>query len=269
MLVDTHCHLYMSPLGENVEGAIARAKGNGVEKIIVPAINAETAHSARVLAERFEEVHFAVGIHPLEIEPDYTSDSAERCIRTFYPHPKLVGIGEIGLDFRHRRNASDKNSCSALEERQAEVFASQVRVACELNLPIIVHNVDAGREIIEVLESFPEARGVFHCFDGAKRTINFLRKREFYASFAGNITYKNARSVRLAIRKTPEERILVETDAPFITPEPMRGNFNEPAYLHLTLEKVAEALEKSAKEVKILTSRNAYYLFGLGTFIFP
>ncbi len=262
MLVDTHCHLYFPPLIDEINLVIDEAREAGVEKMVVPGINEETSHLARELAESFEDVYFAVGLHPNELKSDISPDEQISFISKFHPHQKLVAIGEIGLDFRFRRNAKDLDSLKRAEMLQMRAFNEQVEIACELGLPIIIHNKDAGKEIISLLERHSKASGVFHCYDGAKRTLNFLKSSNFYVSFAGNITYKKNAHLLKALRNVPIERILIETDAPFMSPEPFHGLPCKPCYLRETFAFISETLAKFSETTKIIVSQNAYKLFG-------
>jgi len=259
MLIDTHCHLFVPALRDGLDMVLARARDAGIEKIIVPALNPETANSAVELADAYEEVYFAVGYHPSEVDESTSLDEIAKIIESFKGHKKLVAIGEIGLDFRHRRYA--KTLASAIESAQIRVFSFQVDLAEELNLPIIIHNRDAGKEIISVLSAHPDSFGVFHAFDGSKKILEFLKSRNFFVSIAGNITYRGADALRACLKLIPEDRLLLETDAPFMAPEPFRGQTSEPCHLRLVLSKVAEVLAKSEESIIILTSGNSYRLF--------
>lgn len=265
MLIDTHCHLFMEPLLSELEEVLLRAKSAGIEKIIVPAINEESAEQARQISSRFSEVYFAVGIHPMEVSASDTPSRAEELIQKYAGEEKLVAIGEIGLDFRHRRSFISSVTAKSIEEAQIELFTRQVLIAEKLNLPVIIHNRDAGRQILEILEQHPRMKGVFHCYDGAKRTLKFCLQHNFYLSFTGNLTYPGSFWLANALRKVPLEKLLLETDSPFMAPVPFQKGTCEPAHLVQTLAFISELLEKSTESIKIITTANAYKLFGLGS----
>jgi len=262
MLIDTHCHLFMPALKNRLDMVLARAREAGIERIIVPALNAETANSAQMLADAYEELYFAVGYHPTEVDESTSLDEIKKTIYAVKGHKKLVAIGEIGLDFRHRRYPESLANPSAMESAQIKAFSFQVELAEELNLPIIIHNRDAGKEILSVISAHPDSFGVFHAFDGSKKTLEFIKSRNFFVSVAGNITYRGASALRASLKLIPEDRLLLETDAPFMAPEPFRGQTSEPCHLRVTLKKVAEILAKSEESITILAGSNSYRLFG-------
>lgn len=256
-LVDTHCHLYWEGLIERVEEVLARAREAQVQHIVVPGIDAPTSRLAQELAGRFKEVRFAAGLHPQEVEGDVQFESQE-FFAPFIGDPKFVAVGEVGLDLGYRRTGS---SDPALEAAQAEAFHRQVQWAAEHGLPVIVHNRDAGREIIVVLRRIPQARGVFHCFDGSRRTLQFLAQRDFFVSYAGNLTYRTAQNLRATLPLVPPDRMVVESDSPWLAPGPFRGSVNEPAHLVETVAQIAAVLEKSSEIVRINLLANSLHLF--------
>jgi len=257
--VDTHCHLYWQGLIEQVEAVMARARAAQVEYVIVPGIDAKTSRLAQDLAARFSGAYFAAGLHPCEVEQGLRFDP-EKFFAPFMGNPKIVAVGEIGLDFAHRR---ETGADPALEETQAAVFRGQVEWAVAHSLPVIIHNRDAGQEIVSLLRQIPEARGVFHCFDGSKRTLRFLAERDFFVSYSGNLTYANAEGLRATAALAPLDKVVVETDAPWLAPEPFRGGLNEPAHLMETVARLAQTLEKSPEIARINLLRNSFRLFNI------
>ncbi|OPX23852.1 MAG: hypothetical protein B1H03_00530 [Planctomycetales bacterium 4484_113] len=258
-LMDTHCHIYWEGLIERIDEVVAHARAAHVERMVVPGINAETSREAQKLAGRFNQVYFAAGLHPSEVKSRDPIDP-ESFLTPFAGDPRFVAVGEIGLDFRHRRSGRID---SDLETAQMEAFRLQVEWAAAYDIPVIIHNRDAGSEILSILQEIPHARGVFHCFDGSKRTLRFATERDFFVSYAGNLTYPRAQNLRATLRLAPMDKIVVETDAPWLTPQPRRGSTNEPAYLVETVAQMALALEKSPEIVRIKLLTNSLRLFGI------
>jgi len=256
-LVDTHCHLYWEGLIERIDEVMARAEETEVKYVVVPGIDAKTSHQAQDLAARYDAVYFAAGLHPQEVSVDGRFEPDE-FFAPYADDPKLVAVGEIGLDFGYRR--TDDNNPLA-EAAQREALRQQVEWAIAHALPVIIHNRDAGRELIALLEELPQARGVFHCFDGNKRTLKFVKERDFFISFAGNLTYTTAQNLRTALPAIPMGNLVVETDAPWLTPEPFRGEINEPARIISTAQTIATQLAKSLEIVKITLLDNSLRLF--------
>jgi len=251
-LVDTHCHLYWPGLLEQIDEVIARARQVGIGAIIVPGINLETSVQAQELACRFAEVFFAAGLHPSEVHATPAS-AVGKLLARFLGHPKLVAIGEIGLDAHYDYRAV---------EGQRPAFRAQLRFAAEHNLPVIVHHRDAGRQVVEELSAFPQLTGVFHCYDGSRRLLKYSQEAGFLLSLAGNVTYASARNLHAQLPRIPEDRLLVETDAPWMPPEPVRkAKVGEPSHLTHTLGFLASRLAKSPDSLRMLLSRNSYGLF--------
>jgi TatD DNase family protein len=230
MIIDTHAHLYYPQLLKDIEGIIQRAKTNQVVKIIIPAVDLKTAETACNLSEKYDAVYCAVGFHPTEIKKHNLSELKE--LEDFISHKKTVAIGEIGIDFYW-----DKSNLS----QQIEFFESQINIAKQQNLPVIIHTRSSFNEAFEIVHrNSHNLRGQFHCFsEDVSSAQKVLSLENFYLSFCGNITYNNFKKVD-TIRAVPLNRLLAETDSPFMTPMPFKGNDNEPSYLKYTLEKIAE-----------------------------
>jgi TatD DNase family protein len=239
-VIDTHAHL--DALDEDPEAVVARAAEAGVTRILTVG----TAQAVE-LAERFENVWAIVGVHPHE---SATGDVEE--VRRLQRHPKAVAVGETGLDwFRNY----------ATPEAQRDMFEAQLGLATELGKPVVIHTRAADDDTLAALAGF-EGTVVLHCFS-SPRLLPTALERGWYVSFAGNATYKNAPELRVAATQVPADRILAETDCPYLAPQPVRGRRNEPAYVVHTVDVLAHARGEDARELGTQIDRNATACFGL------
>ncbi len=261
-LTDTHCHLYFNDYNEDRPAVLARAWDAGLERILVPGIDLETSRAALRLAEAHPGVYAAVGVHPNSAST-WQADTLD-ALRKLAAHPKVVAIGEIGLDYyRHR----------APRELQREIFHQQVRLAGQLGLPVVVHTRNAGPDeracLADVLQILRELRpelpvegpGVIHSFSGNAQEAAQALELGYYLGFTGPVTFKKADDLREVVACVPLERILIETDGPFLTPHPHRGRRNEPAYVRYVAEAVGRVLEQPARIIADATAQNAACLF--------
>lgn len=251
MFIDTHSHLTFPDFKNDIEEIITRANNAGIDRVIVPSISFETSLAAIELAEQFDPIYAAVGVHPQDSQQFNENQLAE--FSRLAKHPKVVAIGEIGLDY-YRDYAP--------QDIQKEVFKTFLHLAKEINLPVIIHNRSAFRDIIEILnqEKFREIDGVFHCFSEEEQEAEQVIEMGFLVSFTGTITFKNSKSTQIA-QKISIEKQLLETDAPFMAPVPNRGKRNEPAYLRHIAEKQAELHSVSIEEVAKKTTKLAFKIF--------
>ncbi|NPA10861.1 MAG: TatD family hydrolase [Epsilonproteobacteria bacterium] len=249
MIIDTHTHLDNKKFLNDVDEVIQRAKEAGVGKFIIPAADPADLERAIDLAQRYEEIYFGVGFHPVDIDK-----YDEKLITCFINHPKCVAVGEIGLDY-HWVKERDK------QLKQIELFHRQIEIAKEHNKPIIVHIREATQDSVDVIKAHPEINGVFHCFNAAEQLLNFSDR--FYYGIGGVITFKNAKKLINVFPKIPKDRVVIETDAPYLTPHPFRGKRNEPAYTVYVRDKIASLWGAEAKEVEDITTQNAKRLFGI------
>jgi len=254
LLIDSHAHLELEPLVNDPDGVVARASAAGVSAIVTVGIDLEDVERALEIAERFERVFACVGFHPHNAK-DVTADGLSR-MEQWARHPKVVGYGEIGLDFFRNRSPRPV---------QIRVFEDQLALALTLNKPVVIHLRDAYPEGLATLERFSPfpAGGVIHCFSGTAADAKRALDLGFHVSIPGTVTYKKNDQLREIVRDLPEERILLETDCPFLSPEPMRGKDNEPAYLVHTARRVAEVRGISFARVAAATTRNAVRVFRL------
>ena len=250
MIFDTHAHYDDKAFDEDREELLSSMPLKGVGLILDPGCDVISSKTALALAERYPFVYAAVGIHPEELGEDPHSALEE--IRQLAAHEKCRAIGEIGLDYYW--DVSRK-------EEQKEIFAAQLALACELDLPVIVHDREAHGDCLEIVSRFPAARGVFHCFSGSAETAEELLRHGWYLGFDGPVTYKNARRALEVLAITPLERILVETDSPYMSPVPMRGKRNDSSNLVYIIDKIAEVKELPAKEIERITFENGKRLF--------
>jgi TatD DNase family protein len=255
MLVDTHCHLDFDSFAEDRDDVVARAAAAGVTRIIVPAIDLDNSRAVLRLAERYEGVYAAVGVHPNSSAG--WQDGWLSILRHLAGHEKVVAIGEIGLDYYW-----DK----APRPAQQQALAAQLALAAELALPVIIHNRDASADVIRLLGVSPLAyranAGVLHSFAADGATAEAALALGFYLGFTGPLTYKKADGLRHIAAQAPLDRILVETDAPFLPPQPVRGRRNEPAYVTYVAGRLAEIRGRQPAEVAQHTTENARRLFG-------
>ncbi len=256
MLIDTHCHLTDSKFTD-VKKTIAEAKDAGVEKILIPAGNIEDSKRAVLIAEQ-EEQYAMVGVHPEDMESVTSVDQMICELEELIgKSEKIVGIGEIGLDFYWDKEKKTK-------EKQLEIFVAQMEMAVRLKLPVVIHMRDAEEEMLVVLtqmESLP--RGQFHCFAGSESFLKFVIDKGFYVSFAGNITYKSAVELRRLVHLVPLNRLLLETDSPYLSPEPVRGNVNTPANVKIIATAIAHELSLDTQKLIEQTGNNAICLYSL------
>ncbi len=257
MIIDTHIHLDDERYRDDLEAVLHRARENGVGGFIIPGADAATLPRAIEIAEMHENIYFAVGIHPYDLE-----GYDETLFNEFLDHPKCVAVGECGLDY-FRLEGSDEDK-AAVKKRQADVFRAQIRLAKSFKKPLIVHIREASRDARVILEEegAESVGGVLHCYNADEELLQ-LAKSNFYYGIGGVLTFKNARKLVQVLPKIPADRLLIETDGPYLTPHPHRGTRNEPAYTKLVAEKMSQLLELPEPEIEKLTTENARRLFAL------
>lgn len=252
MLFDTHVHLNARQYAEDRDEVIKRASAAGVSRMVVVGFDRETIPLAIEIAEKNETIYAAVGWHPVDAI-DFTGEDLE-WIEELSAHPKVVALGEMGLDYHWDKSPKDI---------QKEVFRKQIRLAKNLNMPIIIHNRDATEDIIDILkeEGAAEVGGIMHCYNDSVDYLQTCLDMNFYISLGGPVTFKNATLPKEVAKQVPLDRLLIETDAPFLTPHPYRGKRNEPAYVKLVAEQIAELRGISLEELGRETTKNACELF--------
>jgi len=256
MIIDTHCHLDDIRYNEDLDQVIMRAVEEGVEKFIIPGADPKTLERAVEISEMHDAVYFAVGVHP------YDARSYDRkYLSDFVSHSKCVAIGECGLDYYRL-----PESAQEIEEEkqiQKEVFIDQIEWAKEIGKPLIVHIRESSADCLALLEEHAgDTGGVLHCYN-ADESLLKLASKNFYYGIGGVLTFKNARKLVNVFPKIPHDRLLIETDAPYLTPHPFRGKRNEPAYCKYVVEKMCELSGLDCGKMEALTTDNAQRLFGI------
>ncbi len=253
MLVDSHCHLDFPDYAGDVDGVVMRARAAGVGTCLSIGTELSRFAGVRAVAERFPDVWCSVGVHPHEAEKELLSDAAPLLAQT--GHPKVVGIGETGLDYYYEHSP-----------RQSQIanFRAHIAAARQTKLPVIVHTRDADDDTISVLED-EMGKGAFtgliHCFTGSQRLADAALALGLYISVSGIATFKNSAPLRDVIKTVPLNRLLVETDAPFLAPVPHRGKTNEPALVVHTARMLADLKGVSEAELAAATTENFFHLF--------
>jgi TatD DNase family protein len=254
MLVDSHCHLDFLTEGKELEAVVARARAAGVEVLVTICTKLSEFDRVRSIAERFDGVYCSVGVHPHEAAPEGV-DSPESLVALAAPD-KVIGIGETGLDYHYEHSPPDA---------QQRSFRAHIAAARETGLPLIVHTREADADTARILEE-EYARGPFqgllHCFTAGPELAETALDLGFYISLSGVVTFKNAEALRQTVKALPLERLLVETDSPYLAPVPKRGKRNEPAYVVHTVAYLAEFLDIGADEIARATTANFFRLFG-------
>ncbi|WP_447971137.1 TatD family hydrolase [Nitrospira sp. M1] len=259
MLIDSHVHLDDERYHADRAEIFTRAHEAGVEAFVTIGCDLATSRAAVELADRHANVYATIGVHPHEVK--HIEDDWYQELRELAKHPKVVGYGEIGLDFHYDHSPRDT---------QRQRFREQIQLAHELQLPIVIHTREAQDDTITILreEHASEIGGVIHCFSGDASLATNALDLGFYISFSGIITFRNATVLREIIETVPDNRLLIETDAPYLTPVPYRGKRNESAYIKQVAEKIAEVKEGSTPEaferIAEITTANAKRLFHLG-----
>lgn len=252
-LIDTHTHLYFDQYESDLDAVIGRAHGADIIAMLIVGIDYETSLQAVRTAEHYNSIYAAVGIHPHDAKK-MTDEQFEQC-RELLQHPKVVAIGEVGLDYHYDYSPRDV---------QRRVFRRFLDLSLETEKPLIIHTREADEDILSLIRSRSKHNwnGVFHCFSGDIEMGETVIDMGFHISFTGNITFKRSRSVEVA-RALPINRLMIETDCPFMAPVPKRGKRNEPAFVQYIAAKLAETKEISINEVASVTTKNAISLFNL------
>lgn len=259
-LVDTHCHLDFPDYEGDTTGPVARAVAAGVTRMVTIGTTLETCEAAVRIAERHPEVYAAVGVHPTDLG-SIGPDTYDRLV-ALTRRPKVVGWGECGLDYFRNRSPRDE---------QRRRFREQIALAASLRLPVLVHDRDAHDDILAILREAPVTgrgdgapRGIIHCFSGDLPFARACADLGFLISIPGIVTFKNAGALREVVAALPLDVLVVETDAPFLAPEPYRGKRNEPAFVAATARRVAEVKGLPFEAVAEATTRNAERVYGFG-----
>ena len=251
-MIDSHCHLDHEPIINNLNDVINRSKQIGIEKLLTICTSSKSFKNILKIIEFDKIIYGSFGVHPHESDNDQISK--REIINNIKNNKKIIGVGETGLDFFY--NNSKKNS-------QIKSFYNHIEAAIELNVPLIVHSRSAENKTFEILNQFSNENPkiLMHCFTGSKEFAMKLIDLNAYFSASGVITFKNSTELQSTFKEIPKERLLIETDSPFLTPEPYRGKKNEPSYLVHTLSKLAEIKSLNVNEIDKITTNNFNSLF--------
>ena len=253
LIFDTHAHSDDEQFDADRGELLASLPENNVGLIVDPGCDFDSSRAAVALAEQYPHVYAAVGWHPENCAPFVPGDID--ALRQLAKHPRVVAIGEIGLDYHWAENPP--------KERQQDVLRRQLALAAELDLPVIIHDRDAHADCFAIVSEFPGLRGVFHCYSGSVELARELWKRGWYVGFDGPLTYRNARKTVEVAAEAPLDRILLETDSPYLSPAPLRGTRNDSRNLVHVAAKLAELRGMTPEEVIALTMENGKRLFSI------
>ena len=253
-MIDSHCHLDHEPLQENLSDVISRSKEIGITKLLTICTTLDSFENIKAIIEKDQMIYGTYGIHPHEAESNQVDK--QTIIKCVNENVKIIGIGETGLDFFY--NHSDKT-------RQIDSFKAHIEASIELNKPIIIHSRDAEKDTFEILSSYKneKLKILMHCFTGSLEFSKKLLTLDAFFSASGIITFKNSTDLQNTFKTIPLDKLLIETDSPFLAPIPMRGKKNEPSFIKYTLDKLSSIKEKSPEEMDILTSNNFNQLFNV------
>ena len=251
MLFDTHAHMDDEAFNTDREALLASLPEQGLTLVMNPGCSLASSRNASLLAEKYDYIYAAAGSHP-DVADEVNEDVLAEYRRLVAANPKIMAIGEIGLDYHYE---------DIPRGIQLRAFRAQMALAKELNLPVIVHERDAHEDGMKVVDEFPEVTGVFHCYSGSAEMAKELVKRGWYIGFTGVLTFKNARKAVEVAKAIPLDRIVLETDCPYMSPEPFRGKRNDPGKLYRMAEKLAEIRGLTVEEIHAITVENGKRLY--------
>lgn len=255
MIIDTHIHLDDARYDEDFEAVLSRAYANKVERFIIPGADPSTLEKAVKIAENHKDIFFAIGVHPYDKE-----QFCEEIFKKYANHPKCVAIGECGMDYFRLEGTPEEKERE--KKAQESVFRRQIQLAKKYKKPLIVHIRDASHDAKMILleEKAGDFGGVLHCYNADEELLS-LEKENFYFGVGGVVTFSNAKKLLQVLPKIPLEHLLIETDGPYLTPTPHRGERNESAYTALVVKKISELLEIDCETIEKITTTNAKNLF--------
>lgn len=252
MLIDTHCHLETEPFTD-LQEVLQRAYEQNVKGFVLPGADPKNLQKAQEIASTHENIFFAAGVHPYD-----ANEYDESYIESFLSDPNCIAVGECGMDYF--RLPEDENEKEAEKQLQQECFIKQIKLANRYQKPLIVHIREASDISKQLLLKYAKVGGVLHCYNASEHLLE-LADRGFYFGIGGVLTFKNAKKIKEILPKVPLEKIVVETDAPYLTPHPHRGKRNEPSYIPLIIEKIADIYQISIKETENIVLNNTKELF--------
>ena len=251
-MIDSHCHLDHDPLFNNINEVLNRSKSVGLKKLLTICTSNESFENIKKILDLDEIIYGTYGIHPHETENNKVTKNV--IIENIKKHPKIIGIGETGLDFYYNHSHKDE---------QIKSFKEHIEASIEVDLPIIVHSRSAEHQTFEILNEYKNQKPkiLMHCFTGSYEFFKKMEKLNSYFSASGIITFSNSSDLQKTFSKIPNNKLLVETDSPFLAPAPMRGKKNEPSFIKYTIKKLAELKELNETEMINITSKNFEKLF--------
>ena len=251
MLFDTHAHLDDRAFNEDRETLLQELPQQGLSLVMNPGCSLRSSYNADALSKQYDYIYAAVGSHP-DAADEVNEAVLEQYRQLVRNNPKIKAIGEIGLDYHYE---------DIPRQLQKAAFRAQMKLAEELQLPVIVHEREAHADAMEILDEFPTVTGVFHCYSGSAEMAKELVRRGWYIGFTGVLTFKNAKKAVEVAKSLPHDRLVLETDCPYMAPEPFRGKRNHPGYLYRMAEKLAELWELPVEEVQTITLENGKRLY--------
>lgn len=252
-LYDSHAHLDDPRFDQDRRQIIESLESDGISLVINPGADMESSFHGLEMAKEYPQIYAAVGLHP-QVASEYKSSDIEK-LREWAEEPKVIAIGEIGLDYYYGKDN---------RREQMNLFKEQMELAKEMSLPVIIHMRDATEETYNILKDYEgSVRGVMHCYSGSAEMAEVFMKLGYYISLAGVVTFKNAKTAKDVAKSIPLDRLLIETDSPYLTPEPHRGKRNEPKYVRQVANKICELRDISLEELSEVTRRNTRELFNI------
>ena len=251
-MIDTHSHINFDEYKENFDNVLNEIKENGVDNVIIPGVEPSTFDEIIEYVEKYEMLYGAMGIHPSEYKA-YT-DEAEKKMINLLKHPKIVAIGEIGLDYHFEPETKNE---------QITILNKQLQIAQEIQMPVLIHDREAHEDCYQIINNYNLKDVVFHCFSG---DVDFAKKcldKGYYIAIGGVVTFKNAKELKEVAKYIPTDRLLLETDAPYLAPVPYRGKLNTPAYLKYIAQEIADLKQTDVNIIKNQTTLNAKKVFGI------
>ncbi len=252
MIIDTHCHLDDSRYFDDLQSVITKAREHGVKGFIIPGADITNLKIAKQICDAYEDIFFAAGVHPYDLD-----GYDEEILSQYLQDEKCVAVGECGLDYFRLPKENKEEE----KRRQKEAFIAQINLAIKFQKPLIVHIREANQDSLDILKAHAKGKlkGVLHCFNASEMLLEL--SEDFYFGIGGVLTFKNAKNLVEILPKIPKDRLLLETDSPYLTPHPHRGTRNEPFYTTLVAEKMSEILGLTQQEVRQITTKNAKELF--------
>ena len=250
-MIDTHAHLNYEEYVQNIESVLDEIKSNDVEKVVIPGVEPNSFNDILELCKKYKMLYMAVGVHPSEYKT--YGDKTESQIYKLCKEEKVVAIGEIGLDYHYD---------SENKEEQQNIFRNQLEIAQAVNLPVIIHDRESHEDCFNILQDYKLKDVIFHCFSGNAAFAERCLERGYYIAVGGIVTFKNALDLKSSTKIVPLNRLLLETDSPYLAPVPYRGKMNTPAYLGYIAQEIANITGIDIEEIKSATTQNAKNIFG-------